>query len=84
MQTETGTPVQFLEWNFRRQGWDIRPAVIFAVEAAKVDILLLEPGDNTLILNVNNYDFLKAGESCWRHIPQKKGGQYQNFIPVKK
>ena len=78
MQTETGTPVQYLQWNEQKQGWHIRPAVIFSVNQAAVNILVYDKTMHYVMQNV-----LKDGQNCWRHLPQIPGGQFENFIPKK-
>jgi hypothetical protein len=78
MQTETGTPVQYMKWD--EEGfWNIMPAVISGVEESKVDIIVFG-WRNLSMQNVRHADFKKEGEDYWDFLPEMEGGQRRNII----
>ena len=80
MQTETGTPVQYMAWSQSMERWYIRPAVIHKVEKSVVDILILGTEGNYIQDNIRHEDFKEVGKPYWRHLPMKDGGQYINEV----
>lgn len=79
METETGTPVQFMRWN-GDDYWNILPAVICSVNESQVSILILSSTGNELIRNAIHADFKQAGKDYWDFLPNKKHGQFKNRI----
>lgn len=80
MQTETGTPVQFLSWSEPTKSWHIYPAIIYRVEESVVDILFFQGRQTYINENVWHEDFREIGRSYWRHLPMKDGGQFTNEV----
>jgi len=79
MNTETGTPVQYLEWSVRQQHWNILPAVISEVNESKVNILILSHNSREYA-DVRHEDFKVEGKDYWRFLPNKDGGQFTNIV----
>lgn len=79
METETGTPVQFMKWN-KSGHWDIMPAVISKVEEANVSITVIGKKSNTEIKKAMHADFVKKGKDFWDFLPDKSNGQFRNKL----
>lgn len=79
MSTETGTPIQYMEWN-KKGHWEIRPAVISMVDESNVSIIVFNKKQNICIKKSIHADFKEKGKGYWDFIPNKDGGQFRNNL----